>query len=335
MSKLGCCVGILCSLVLPVTGCGDEGADLERGELPDDDRPYELAGGCADLPSWPSLQVLRVAAASAHEAWVTTANPRDLYHLRPDGTIFREPLEGVYDVRRCQGVTWAVGANGLVARKADRGGWERFDLPTQPPFEEIRDAGVGCDGDLWIGLGFAAHVHDGTSWRAIPTEPTISDIPGIGKLEHEAVFLRGAGPYRVAAGGYGETMAYFPERNAFGVVAQTDDAISDAIVFADGTGATLYNGGALAFDRDTEPTDGDSPLDGWRAVRRTDADIWIAAGTEVRHFDGTEVSSEPLPGQFDFDVDARYDSVWLAGYDGLAVKTRTAWCRVMSGSSPR
>jgi hypothetical protein len=302
---------------------------VEPRELADDDRAYELAPDCAALPAWPELRgISRVAAVSPREAWIVSTN--ELFHLRPDGTIDREPLPDVSDVRRCADATWAVGGDGLVARLRDGGDWERFDLPAAPPFQ-IEDAGAGCDGDLWIGLGYFVHVHDGSSWRSIATEPTFFDPmdPGAGQLEHEAVTVRGAGRYRIAASGYGETMAYFPDRDVFDVVAGTDDAISDAIAFRDGTGATLYNGHALAFDRDEEHNDGDSILDGRRASRRSDADIWIARDDEIAHYDGTSVALEPLPGFFDYDVDARFDAVWVVGFDGIAIKTQAAWCHVL------
>jgi hypothetical protein len=300
-------------------------------ELADDDRPYALAAGCAELPTWPELRAItRVAAASAREAWVTTGDGA-LIHLRPDGSHELEPLANIHDVRRCDGVTWAVGSAGLVARKPDGADWQRLDLPASPPFLDIDDAGVGCDGDVWIGLGYAVHVHDGTAWRSIPTEPTYFDPadPGAGKIEHETFVVRGAATYRVATSHYGETLAYFPERDAFAVVAGTDDLISDAVAFRDGTGATLYHGHALAFDRDEEHTDGDSNLDGRRASRRSDRDIWLAS-TEIRHFDGTTVTADPTPDLFfDSDIDARFDAVWAVGFDGAAIKTATGWCHAL------
>lgn len=325
-------------LILGACGGGETpGSDAAIGprpppDLADDDRPYQLAASCAALPAWPELRALaRVAAVSPREAWVVTMRG-ELYHLRPDGAAVRALLDGVTDVRRCPDATWAVGGNGLVARKSDGGDtWQRFDLAVAAPFTDVGDAGVGCDGDLWIGLGYAVHVHDGIAWRAIATEPTFfdPDNPAGGKIDHDAYVVRGAAGYRAAAGRYGETLAYFPERDAFGVVAGTDDAISDAIAFRDGAGATLYYGHALAFDRDEDHNDGDSPLDGVRAARRTDRDVWLARGDGVAHFDGAAVTTEAMPGFFDQDIDARADAVWAVGFDGAAVKTQEGWCHVL------
>jgi hypothetical protein len=319
-----------------LVGCGGT-EDPPAGQidppelLADDLRPYELPAGCAELPTWPELRAIeRVAVVSAREAWVVTADQK-LFHLQPDGSMELDALAGVRDVRRCEGVTWAVGAAGLVARKPDGGDWERLDLVMAPPYTDVEDAGIGCDDQMWLGLGLAVHVHDGTAWRAIPTEPTYFDPanPEAGKIEHETYVVRGAADYRVATSHFGETLAYFPERDAFAVVAGTDDAISDAIAFRDGTGATLYNGHALAFDRDADHNDGDSALDGDRAARRSDADIWIATSGDAVHFDGTAVTPEPLPGFFDADIDARFDAVWAVGFDGIAAKTQAAWCHVL------
>ena len=302
---------------------------LEPLDLADDDQPYELAASCSELVTWPVLDgPTRVAAASAHEAWVVVGY-RELVHLVPDGTLEVEPLEGVADVWRCPGVTWVVGDAGLVARKPDGGTWERLELPPGPVFN-LYDGGVGCDGDLWIGAARdAVHVHDGTSWRTIPTEPTLfdPDDPALGQLDHDASRVRGAGQYRVAAGAFGSTLAYLPERNAFVRVAGTDDAISDLVTFRNGTGATLYNGHALAFDRDPDSNDGDSILDGNRAARRADDDIWIAR-FDLAHYDGTAMTVEATPGTFDQDVDARFDAVWVVGFDGAAVRTQQGWCQV-------
>ena len=306
--------------------------------LRDDEQPYELLASCADVPVWPDIQSpMRVAAVSSREAYIAASS--NLFHLLPDGTVETEPLQGVFDVRRCDGVTWAVGADALVARKFDGGAWESMMLPAQPPFTEVHDAGVGCGDDVWIGFGLAVHVFDGLSWRSIPTAPTFFDPedPGAGSIVHDAVYARGAGTFRVAASAFGETLAYFPERNEFVPVAGTDDAISDAIVFRDGTGATLYNGHALAFDRDEENDDGDSPLDGFRATRRSDKDIWIVRN-ELVHFDGSELTVETVPiveggpGFFEQDLDARFDAVWAVGFDGAAVKTTAGWCRVVTSA---
>ncbi len=300
-------------------------------DLADDERPYELVASCAELPVWPELSsISRVAAASAREAWVTSNG--SLFHLRADGTLALEPLDRVVDVRRCDGVTWAVGGAGLVARKPDGGEWQRLDVAVTEPFTDVQDAGVGCDDDLWVGLGFAVHVHDGTAWRAIPTEPTYFDPadPAAGKLEHETFVVRGAATYRAATSHYGETLAYFPERDAFAVVAGTDDAISDAVAFRDGTGATLYNGHALAFDRDADHNDGDSNLDGYRAARRSDDDIWLVTNTEIRHVVRGVSTPEQLPGfSFDADIDARFDAVWAVGFDGVAIRTASGWCHAL------
>jgi len=307
----------------------DAAPDLTPRELADDEQPYALAADCAALQTWVfDRRLTRVAAASAREAWVVSE--AELYHLGPGGSIELEPLDNVNDAWRCPGVTWAVGSAGLVARKPDGGAWQRLDLGLPAGFEgDIVDGGVGCDGDVWVGAGLAVHVHDGTSWRAIPTEPTYfdPDNPDAGKLEHDAARVRGAGINRVATANYGETLAYFPERDAFGVVAGTDDLVSDAVVFRDGTGATLYHGHALGFDRDADHDDGDSPLAGVRASRRADDDIWISLNTVVRHFDGATVTDEPTPGFFG-DVDARFDAIWAVGHNGAAVRTEAGWCHV-------
>lgn len=293
-------------------------------ELADDVLPYELAAECAELTNWelpPEDHPRRIAAVARNEAYVVTSQ---LLHLLPDGDVVTEPLDGVADVWRCPGVTWAVGARGLVARKADGGEWEVLDAGFT---WDVFDSGVGCDGDVWLASGFDARVFDGQTWRSIPV---ISTVLGDGTvLEHDVARMRGASTFRIATSNYGATLAYFPVEDAFIVVAGTDDLISDAVVFRDGTGFTLYHGHSLGFDRSPELDDPDSPLDGVRAARRADDDIWVTQSAMVRRFDGAEIVDEPLPDDlFAEDVDARHDGVWTAGFGGVAVRTEAGWCVV-------
>lgn len=87
-------------------------------------------------------------------------------------------------------------------------------------------------------------------------------------------------------------------RKTFAPIGGTDDVTSDVIAFRDGTGASLHEGYAIAFD--SEPSDAfyprDVDLDGKRASRRADDDLWIARSPNaVRHVDGAEVVEELLP----------------------------------------
>ncbi|MBE7452643.1 MAG: hypothetical protein HS111_28330 [Kofleriaceae bacterium] len=322
----------------PADAATDAAPDRTPAELADDTAPYALPADCAGLPTWElgaERHPQRVAAASAREAWVVVWG--DLLHLQPDGAVVAEPLVGVNDVWRCPGVTWAVGRAGLVARKPDGGAWQRLDLELDVPdgFDDVRDGGVGCDGDVWVGGHREAFHHDGAGWRAIPTLPTPfdPDDPGAGHLEHDVARVLGAGRWRVATSNYGETLAYFPELDAFDVVEGTDDLISDAVVFRDGTGATLYHGHALVFDRDVALMHVASPLHAVRAARRADDDIWLVQNATARHFDGATVTDEPTP-IFNTDVDARADAVWVAGHGGAAVRSAAGWCHVATVSSP-
>ena len=308
-------------------GVGGIANTFSPAELVDDKEPYAFAELCEDLPQWQlptEVHPNRVAAVSAVEAYVVAFN--ELFHLLPNGMVEKEPLVGVIDAWRCPGVTWAVGAAGLVARKPDDAAWETLDAGFE---SSVPDGGVGCDGDVWIGGDYEVRVFDGTSWRVIATQPTVLTSGTV--IEHDVARVRGAGSFRAATSNYGATMAYFPEEDLFIPVGGTDALVSDAVQFRDGSGSTLYYGYALKFDREIDASDGDSPLAGVRASRRADDDIWITRDELVAHFDGRELVDEALPkGLTAEDVDARFDSVWTAGYGGLTVRTANGFCVVAS-----
>lgn len=299
----------------------------------DDAAPYSLPADCAALPSWtlPSSALSRVHALGPTEAWVITegaglpnSNAR-LVHLRPDGGVVEEEWTGLNDVWGCevdgQLETWAVGNGGLALRKHGAGSWTEVDLGTSANIL----GGAGCGDEVWLAADVEVLVlrPDGITRIDMPIDPN--------NVVYEAARVHATGPHRLVTSYYGSTLWWDSAKQDFVLISGTDDIVTDAFVRRNGAGMSLHGGYAIFIDA-VEPGGHEFVPDlvAVRADRRGDDDVVFVGGDAIVFDDGVDRTASPSLHSGLEDVDARADSIWVVGFEGVQILTSAGWCAVGS-----
>lgn len=203
-------------------------------------------------PEWESLSlgdigdVGDVIAVSKTLAYATSGN-RVLRWNGATWLAYGEPggAAAVHGVWAGGGEVVAVGAGGLVARRADGGEWDTLDVGTT---EDLWDVdGRGGD-DLWV-VGDKGEVRhwDGAAWTGVFHKDTV-DLRSLW-VDRDAT--GGAGVYAVGTGG--QLVSQVGDAFKASQIAGGTVVLSDIVAKADGTLVAVGTGHTITAKRTTDP----------------------------------------------------------------------------------